>query len=109
MKRDKTGFYQHTLPDGSRAWVDDPNLPMRCIIQRATNRFQAYQRIESKFVSHGYCLSREDIKRYLKGYDADLYAEFGHHAAFNADLERERLVYPSGTLDLWLSSDASEA
>ena len=71
-KRDATRFRCVDLPNDQRMWASDD--AQRVIVQRAPNRFQAYQLLEGKFHSVGYAASRDDVRRYLKGQAIDMFA-----------------------------------
>lgn len=88
-------FEKTQTREGEPLWLDDPNVPQRFVIQRATNRFQCYQRDGSSFYSVGYALSRREIRRFMEGKSSRMMAEFGE------DTAREKLEYPFAELEAW--------
>lgn len=71
-------FPTHKTPEGLRFWQDDENVPSRILVQRATNRFQAHERLDGDWLSVGFTLTPGDCRRFLNGQPCELYAALGN-------------------------------
>lgn len=75
LARDSTGYHRIRLAGGDTAWLDDHPNTNRIIVQRAPNRFQAYELLEGEFLSVGWLYARDDIRLFLKGHGVTVCTE----------------------------------